>query len=159
VLQAKVAANSTTDIEVSGLSDGDYSIFISGSSPLLASAKLNRTSLSAKQKTDFAWLPAVDAASGSRTFVVPKAGISKLSIANPSNQTAEVVISGGGLNKTVQIKPGATATFAVNASAIVKLDSSQEVAVSLVVDVDFTVAVLPMLEQRNLGGQVGVLVR
>ncbi len=159
VLQVNVAAHSTTDVEVGGLADGDYSIFISSAAPLIGAAKLNRTSLSAKQKTDFAWLPAVDADSGNRTVVTPKAGISKLSIANPSKQIAEVVLRGGGLNKTVQIKPGATQTFAVNSSAIVRLDSSQPVAVSLVVDVDYTIAVLPMLEQRNLGGQVGVLVR
>jgi len=159
VLQANIAAHSTADVEVAGLADGDYSIFISSASPLLAAAKLNRTSLSAKQKTDFAWLPAVSADAGARTVVTPKAGISKLSIANSSKQTAEVVLRGGGLNKTVQIKAGATQTFAVNASAIVQLDSSQPVGVSLVVDVDYTIAVLPMLEQRNLGGQVGVLVR
>ena len=159
VLQAKLAANSTADIEVTGLADGDYSVFVSSPAAILASAKLNRTSLSAKQKTDFAWLPAVDAQSGSRTFVVPKAGISKLSIANPSKQSADLVLRGGGLSKTVQIKAGATLTFPVNASSVIRLDSSQKVSASIVVDVDFTVAVLPMLEQRNLGGQVGVLVR
>ena len=159
VLQANIAAHSTADIDVSGLSDGDYSIFISSDAPLVAAAKLNRTSLSAKQKADFAWLPAVEADSGTRTFVSPKAGISKISIANASKQSAEVVLRGGGLNTTVQIKPGANATFAINASAIVQLESSQAVSVSMVVDVDFTIAVLPMLEQRNLGGQVGVLVR
>ncbi len=159
VLQAAVPAHSTVDLVVEGLADGDYSIFVEGEKPLLASARLNRTSLTAKQKTDFAWLPAVDAAAGSRTAVVPKVGVSKLSIANSSKRSAKVTLVGGGLNKRVQIKPGATLTFAVDPAAVVRLDASEPIAVSLVVDVDFTLAVMAVLEQRNLGGQVGVLVR
>lgn len=159
VLQAEVPAHSTVDLPVSGLSDGDYSIFIDSTSELLAAAKLNRTSLSAKQQTDFAWLVATEAATGQRSFVIPKAGISKLSLANPDKTPAEVTVSGGGLNQTFTLKPGSTRTLAVNPASVVSLQAAKAVAVSLVVDVDFTVAVIPMLEQRNLGGKVGVLVR
>jgi hypothetical protein len=159
VVQASVPAHTTVDLVVDGLADGDYSIFIESDKPLLASARLNRTSLTAKQKTDFAWLPAVDATAGSRTAVVPKVGVSKLSIANSSKRSAQLMLRGGGLNKRVQIKPGATLTFAVNPASVVLIDATEPVAVSLVVDVDFTLAVLAVLEQRNLGGQVGVLVR
>jgi hypothetical protein len=64
VLQAQVPAHTTVDLVVEGLADGDYSIFIEADKPLLASARLNRTSLTAKQKTDFAWIPAVEPAAG-----------------------------------------------------------------------------------------------
>lgn len=159
VIQADVPAHSTVDLPVTGLQDGDYSIFVQATEPVLAAAKLNRTNLSAKQKTDFAWLPAVEAAAGERTILIPKAGISKLSIANPRSDLVELTLTGGGLNQRLELSPGATRTFAANASSIVRLSASAPVATSLVVDVDYTIAVLTMQEQRNLGGRVGVLVR
>jgi hypothetical protein len=159
VIQADVPARSTVDLPVTGLQDGDYAIFVQATEPVLAAAKLNRTSLSAKQKTDFAWLPSVEAAAGERTILIPKAGISKLSVANPTSERIELALTGGGLDQRLELSPGATRTFTANASSIVRLSASGLVATSLVVDVDYTIAVLTMQEQRNLGGRVGVLVR
>lgn len=159
VIQAKVPANTTVDLEVPGLADGDYSIFIDSSKPVLAAAKLNRTSTSSKQLTDFAWLVATEPAAGNRTFVAPKVGISKLSIANAGAEAATFTLTSGNSTQQHTIKPGATQTFLIEPGSTVRFAGESPVAASVVVDVDFAVAVLPMIEQRNLGGQVGVLVR
>ena len=159
VVQAKVAANSTIDLPISGLSDGDYAIFIQSSRDVLAAAKLNRTGLASKQITDFAWLPAVDSSGGERTFVVPKVGISKLALANGTKQSVSFTITLAGATTSHTLKTGSTSTFLVEPGSTVRLAADGQLTASVVVDVDFAVAVLPMLEQRNLGGEVGVLVR
>ena len=74
-------------------------------------------------------------------------------------ERVELALTGGGLNQRLELSPGATRTFTANASSIVRLSASGLVATSLVVDVDYAIAVLTMQEQRNLGGRVGVLVR
>ena len=159
VIQAKVPAKSTVDLEVPGLADGDYSIFIDSNKPVLAAAKLNRTSTTSKQITDFAWLVAAEPAAGERTFIAPKVGISKLSVANSGTADATFTLSAGGASKAHTIKAGATQTFLIEPGAKLRFAGELAVAASVVVDVDYAVAVVPMLEQRNLGGEVGVLVR
>jgi len=159
VLQATVAPRSTIDLEIKGLADGDYAIFIESSAKIFAAAKLNRTNKTAKVVTDFAWLPSVSAEAGSRVITVPAAGISKLAIANPSDKTVEYSINGGGLAANLKLAPGALVSLLVTGGAVSITASEPGLAATLIVDVDATIAVIPMVEYRNLGGLISVVIR
>lgn len=159
VLQATVPARSTIDFEIKGLADGDYAIFVESSEPVLAAAKLNRTNKTSAVVTDFAWLPAVDSAAGTRVINVPKVGISKLTLANPTDQTVEYSITGGGLSANLKLRAGALSSLLVTGGKVSITSAEPGLAATLVVDVDSAVAAIPLVEYANLGGQISVVIR
>jgi hypothetical protein len=156
VIQATVPAKSTVDLPVTGIEDGDYAIFISSDQPVRAGAKLNRSSASGTPKTDFAWLPAVEPSEGDRFMAVPADGISKLALTNPTSSPITVRINDAA--GAITLAPGALASIRVS-SPYVKVSSSGKVAATLVVDVNSAIAAMPMVEYRNVGGSVTVVVR
>jgi hypothetical protein len=158
VIQATVPANTTADLEISGLSDGDYSIAITSDQPVRAAVRLNRSNVTAKPETDFTWLPAVSAAAGSRYLAVPSQGISKLAIVNPSKTVAHITVRSGGASTVFELKPGSLTSVKVTAGALM-INSDAAVAATLVIDVSSSVASVPMVEYRNIGGQISVVVR
>jgi hypothetical protein len=159
VLQATIEPRSTIDLDIKGLADGDYAIFIESSAKIFASAKLNRTNKTASVVTDFVWLPSVSAEAGSRVINVPAAGISKLAIANPTDKTVEYSINGGGLAANLKLAPGALVSLLVTGGAVSITASDAGLAATLIVDVDATIAAIPMVEYRNLGGLISVVIR
>ncbi|MEN9956561.1 MAG: hypothetical protein RIR46_169 [Actinomycetota bacterium] len=159
VLQATVAPRSTVDLEIKGLADGDYAIFIESSVKILAAAKLNRTNKTAAVVTDFTWLPSVDPKAGPRVITVPAAGISKLAIANPTDETIEYSVNGGGLAANLKLAPGALVSLLVTSGAVSITASEPGLAATLIVDVDATIAAIPMVEYQNLGGLISVIIR
>ncbi|CAB4532806.1 unannotated protein [freshwater metagenome] len=159
VLQATIAPRSTVDLDIKGLADGDYAIFIESSAKIMAAAKLNRTNKTASVATDFVWLPSVSAEAGSRVINVPTAGISKLAIANPTDKTVEYSINGGGLAANLKLAPGALVSLLVTGGAVSITASEPGLAATLIVDVDATIAAIPMVEYRNLGGMISVVIR
>jgi len=159
VLQATVAPRSTIDLEIKGLADGDYAIFIESSAKILAAAKLNRTNKTASVITDFVWLPSVAPKAGSRVINVPVAGISKLAIVNPTDKTVEYSINGGGLAANLKLSPGALVSLLVTGGVVNITASEPGLAATLIVDVDATIAAIPMVEYQNLGGLISVVIR
>lgn len=159
VLQATIEPRSTIDLDIKGLADGDYAIFIKSSVKILAAAKLNRTNKAASVVTDFVWLPSVSAEAGSRVINVPAAGISKLAIANSTDKTVEYSINGGGLAANLKLAPGALVSLLVTGGAVSITASELGLAATLIVDVDATIAAIPMVEYRNLGGLISVVIR
>jgi hypothetical protein len=158
VIQATVPANSTSDLEIAGISDGDYSIFLKSDQPVRAAAKLNRTNTTANPETDFTWLPSVVPEAGSRFIAVPGQAISKLSVTNPGKTVAQISLRGAGSNSSFALKPGSTASFKVLAGSV-QLNSDAPVAATLIIDVGSSVASIPMVEYRNVGGKISVVVR
>jgi hypothetical protein len=156
VIQATVPAKSTVDLPVTGIEDGDYAIFISSDQPVRAGAKLNRSSATGTPKTDFAWLAAVEPSEGDRFMAVPADGISKLALTNPTSSPITVRINDAA--GAITLAPGALASIRVS-SPYVKVSSSGKVAATLVVDVNSAIAAMPMVEYRNVGGSVTVVVR
>ena len=156
VIQATVPAKSTVDLPITGIEDGDYAIFISSDQPVRAGAKLNRSSATGTPKTDFAWLAAVEPSEGDRFMAVPADGISKLALANPTSSSVTVRINDAA--GAITLAPGALASIRVS-SPYVKVSSSGKVAATLVVDVNSAIAAMPMVEYRNVGGSVSVVVR
>lgn len=158
VVQSQVAGNSVADIPLGQLADGDYSIFISSDQTVSASAKLNRFDRSQKPITDFAWLPAMLPESGERVISVPTAGITKLVIANPNKATAAVELTGAGAAGSYKIQAGGMKTIMVTGGPF-RISSTDGLAATLIVDVNSTIAGLPLVEYRNLGNSVQVAIR
>ena len=156
VIQATVPAKSTVDLPINGVEDGDYAIFVSSDQPVRAGAKLNRSSATGTPKTDFAWLPAVEPSEGDRFMAVPADGISKLALTNPTSSSITVRINDAA--GAITLAPGALASIRVS-SPYVKVASSGKVAATLVVDINSSIAAMPMVEYRNVGGSVSVVVR
>jgi hypothetical protein len=156
VIQATIPAKSTVDLPITGIEDGDYAIFVSSDQPVRASAKLNRSSPTGKPRTEFAWLPAVEPTSGDRFMAVPADGVSKLALANPTSSPIKVRINDAG--GAITLAPGALASIRVS-SPYVKVSSTGKVSATLVVDINSAIAALPMVEYRNVGGSVSVVVR
>ena len=159
VLQATVAPRSTIDLDIKGLADGDYAIFIESSAKIMAAAKLNRTNKTASVVTDFVWLPSVSAEAGSRVINVPAAGISKLAIANPTDKTVDYSVNGGGLAANLKLAPGALVSLLVTGGAVSIMATDGGLSATLIVDVDASIAAIPLVEYRNLGGLISVVIR
>jgi hypothetical protein len=152
VVQEVVAANSSLDIPITGLVDGNYVAFINSSQPIRASLRLSRIKGS---QTDFAWAPAVSALASKAAFSAPAGAISKLSIANPGRVSAVVQIAGS----SYTVLPSTAITVSVAAGASSQIYSSVPVSASLVIDVGGLISVVPVIDYKNLGGQLSVLVR
>lgn len=158
VIQQKVAANSVADLEVNGIEDGDYAIFVSSDQKVLASAKLNRTSLSSNPNTDFTWLTSITGFNGEQHLAVPSPGISKLAVANPGKEPISISYVNGPSNGTLQLAAGAAATVTLSSGNLV-LKSDSVASATVVFDLRGSVANFAMVEYRNLGGLISVLVQ
>ena len=152
VIQQVVAPNSTLDIPIAGLSNGDYVAFIDSTEPVRAAIRVSRTK--AKQ-TDFAWAPAVAPLTQKVTFTAPAGAISKLAIANPGNETAVVNLG----TRVINVPPASAVAALLSPGQAAALRSSMPVSATMVVDVDGLVSIVPVLDYKNLGGQLKVLVR
>ena len=162
VAQQQVLGGSAGLIPLNGVKDGNYAVFVTSDQPVLASVRLSRTNATKIPNTDFAWLPAVVPAVTPRFITVPAApSISKLSIANPNAKATQATVTNlvSGTRSTVNIPGLGSTVVEVPAGSLVSVAGVQPVAASLVMDFDWQLAVLGLLDYQNLGGSVSVLVR
>jgi hypothetical protein len=152
VIQQVVAPNSTLDIPITGLLDGDYVAFIDSSEPVRAAIRFSRTKV---EQTDFAWAPAVTPLAQKVILTAPVGAISKLAIANPGKSSAQVKIG----SRTVTVPAASAISVLLSPGRAAALSSSQPVSASVVSDVDGLVSIVPVLDYKNLGGELKVLVR
>jgi hypothetical protein len=152
VLQQDVAAHTVVDVPITGLQDGDYVALLRSDSPVRAAIRFARVKA---KLTDTAWAVAAEANSGSVGYSVPAGSISKLSIVNPGKSVATVSV--GATKVSVPANSSVSLTLPAGSSGL--LTSDLPVAASLVIDIDSNIAVLPLLEYRNLGGSLKILVR
>ena len=158
VLQGKVAARSVLDFEVTGLDDGDYTIFVSSDQAVLAAAKLNRTNLANTPVTDFTWLPSLDSVTGRQVLPLPVGGISKVALVNNSNSATTVELRSDGTAQKVKLSASATAIVKVS-GGLLELFSELPIAATVILDVRGSVTNFAMVEYRNLGGSVSVVIQ
>ena len=74
-------------------------------------------------------------------------------------KTVEYSINGGGLAANLKLAPGALVSLLVTGGAVSITASEPGLAATLIVDVDATIAAIPMVEYRNLGGMISVVIR
>jgi hypothetical protein len=81
--------------------------------------------------------------------------ISKLAIANPGKSSAQVKIG----SRTVTVPAASAISVLLSPGRAAALSSSKPVSASVVSDVDGLVSIVPVLDYKNLGGELKVLVR
>jgi hypothetical protein len=159
VLSVTASAGKVTDFDIPGLADGDYFGILDSDVKVQSSVRLVRSKTGADAYTDFSWINAAEAFATPRYVAVPKAGISKLSVTNPSDKPTTVKIRIGGV--TVKRTIGAGATEVIRAApglSIGVIPDGLEVYANLVIDVDGRIGVLALLDDKNISGQVKVSV-
>jgi hypothetical protein len=159
VLSVTASAGKVTDFEIPGLADGDYFGILDSDVKVHSSVRLVRTKIKPETYTDFAWINPAEAFSTPRFVAVPRSGISKLSVTNPGDKPTTVKIRIGGVTVKRTITAGATdVILAAPGLSMGVIPEGQEVHANLVVDVDGRVAVLPLLDDKNISGLVEVSV-
>ena len=138
VVRSTVNAGSVSDIEITGLKDGNYVAIVSSEVPVQSAFRLSR--VTATSAPDFTWIPAATQFTGTRNLTAPNLGISKFCVYNQKSGEIEVK----------EVAPGATYSFG---------GSEQPIYANLIVDIDGAVANLSVLDQKNAGGKVSVNVR
>lgn len=161
VRQEQVAGGAVNSIDLPGLGDGNYTVFVSADQPVMAQLKLSRTAKSATPVTDFALLPAVTPTAEETALTTPKSAITKLSIANAGNQPAQVTVTDKttGTQQSLTVgRLGSVVVSAVPGDAI-SVSSSHPVSTTMICDFNGQIVAIPGINQRNFGGRIHVLVR
>ena len=164
VLQQNVEPGQVAELPITGLKDGDYSVFVSSNQPIFASVRLSRTltahaTAGQNSTTDFAWLNAVAPGVQNRRLVVPNTGISKLSVATTEAGAATVTITGNGHSQTLRIAKLTSTSVTLAPGSVVTVSSDAPVAATMVVDFNAMIVAVPVLDFENHGGSIRVAVR
>jgi hypothetical protein len=152
VIQGTVPAGTVRDFELTDLADGDYIVQITSNEPVMASARLNRIG---SGEPDLAIASAVPATKLDAGFTTAPAGISKLSIVNPGSKAGSFTING----RTQPIPAESNLVVFLAPSTSYRLSSTVPLSASAVIDVAWSIAVVPVLDYRSVTGQLKVVVR
>jgi hypothetical protein len=158
VVRQTVAAGSTTDIPLPGLADGDFIAIVKSDVAVGAAIRVHRV---VKAKVDFAWLNSASPQAGQVGFTVPNTGISKLSLANPGSSAVNLALTqNGGVSTAFTVPAQGQLTLKFAPGTKVKLfGNGRPLYGTTVVDVSGSVAAIPLVDYKNPGGQVAVMVR
>jgi hypothetical protein len=159
VLSVTAIAGKVTDFAIPRLDDGDYFGILDSDVPVHSSVRLVRSKTIPGAYTDFSWINPAEGFTTPRYIAVPKVGISKLSVTNPADKPTTISIKIGG--ETIKRTIGASSTEVIRATpglsmGIIPSDSA--VFANLVIDIDGRIGVLPVLDDKNISGQVKVSV-
>lgn len=152
VISQTVPAGTTRDFELSDLTDGNYTVTINSDQPVSAAVRFNRSS---SKNTDFAWAVASSALKLDSGFTSPAGSTTKLSLINTAAKSVTVTLDG----VTHQISANTSIVLAVSAGKAHSISSDGRVAASQVVDIKSAIAVIPVIDYRNVGGVLKVSVR
>lgn len=158
VVRQTIQAGTVADIALPGLADGDFVAIVKADVPVGAAIRLHRL---VKTAVDFAWLTAAAAQSGVVGFTVPTSGISKLSLANPNSSQVDLrLVQGGGTASTFKIPAAGQLTLKFAPGSKLQLfGNGKPLFGTMIVDVNGSVAAIPLQDYKNPGGQVAVMVR
>lgn len=158
VISGSVAAQSTADFAITGIQDGNYAALVNANRAVSASVELVRVHGTSAPVIDFAWLPAVPAVS-SAAIATPNSGIPEVSFANPGSAAVTISLSGAGSTSKLSVAAGGQTTIRVPNGSTVRYSSSSPVSATLVIDLDSTIAAIPLINQGNLPVSTSVTVR
>jgi hypothetical protein len=158
VVRQTIPGGTTADIALPGLADGDFVAIIEADQAIGSAIRLHRV---VKNSIDFAWLTAAVSHSGEVGLSVPTAGISKLSLVNPSNSATDLrLVQNGGTPARFKIPAAGQLTLKFAPGAKLELSGvGKPLLGTLIVDVDGSLAAVPLMDYKNPGGQVAVMVR
>ena len=158
VVRQTVAGGATADISLSGLADGDFVVMINSDQPVGASVRVHRL---VGKMLDFAWLNSATAQTGEVGFSVPTTGISKLSLANPTNSAVALKLTqGSSAVSNFNIPADGQLTLKFAPGTKIKLAAAgQAIYGTTIVDLNGSIAAIGLVDYQNSSGQVAVMVR
>jgi len=156
VLSVKAPAGKVTDFEISGLEDGDYFGVLNSDVEVYSSVRLVRAKATGSKYIDFAWINPAEKFESRRYIAVPSSGISKLSIVNPGSQPATVELKIGSALVKRSISAAGAEVIRVAPGLSVGIYSDKPIQANLIVDVDGRIAQLPVLDEKNISGEVSI---
>ena len=158
VVRQTIPAGTVADIALPGLMDGDFVAIVKSDEAIGSAIRLHRV---VKKAIDFAWLMAADSHQGAVGLSVPTVGISKLSLANPGNVAIDLrLVQNGGAPSNFKIPAAGQLTLKFAPGAKLELSGSGKALLgTLIVDVGGSLAAIPLVDYKNPGGQVAVMVR
>lgn len=158
VVRQTIPGGTTADIALPGLMDGDYVAIVKSDLPVGSAIRLHRI---LKTAVDFAWLTAAEPQTGKVGFSVPASGISKLSLANPGSTSVNLrLVQAGSAAAEFKIPAAGQLTLKFAPGAKLELfGNGKAIHGTLIVDVDGSVAAIPLVDYKNPGGEVAVMVR
>jgi len=152
VIQGTVPAGSVRDFILEDLTDGNYSIHIDSDESVYASARFNRVG---SGQPDLAWAIAVTPSPQDSGFTTVSGAISKLSVVNPGEGAAKLTLGG----RTYQITAQSNSVIELLPGVSYRVESDSALALSQVIDISSTIAVLPVLDFQATGGTLKVSLR
>jgi hypothetical protein len=152
VIQGTVPAGSVRDFILEDLTDGNYSIHIDSDESVYASARFNRVG---SGQPDLAWAIAVMPSPQDSGFTTVSGAISKLSVVNPGEGAAKLTLGG----RTYQIPSQNNSVIELLPGVTYRVESDSALALSQVIDISSTIAVLPVLDFQATGGTIKVSLR
>ncbi|MEN9962049.1 MAG: hypothetical protein RIS66_462 [Actinomycetota bacterium] len=158
VVRQTIPAGTTADIALPGLADGDFVAIVKSDEAVGSAIRLHRV---VKKSVDFAWLTAAESHTGVVGLSVPTAGISKLSLANPSNSVIDLrLVQNGGSPANFKIPAAGQLTLKFAPGTKLELSGNAKALLgTLIVDIDGSLAAVPLVDYKNPGGEVAVMVR
>lgn len=158
VVRQTIPAGTAADIALPGLADGDFVAIVKSDEAVGSAIRLHRV---VKKSVDFAWLTSAESHTGVVGLSVPTAGISKLSLANPSNSVIELrLVQNGGSTANFKIAAAGQLTLKFAPGTKLELSGNAKALLgTLIVDIDGSLAAIPLVDYKNPGGEVAVMVR
>ncbi|MCU1411454.1 MAG: hypothetical protein JWR04_2161 [Rhodoglobus sp.] len=127
--QVDVDAGRVTDVPIQQLATGSYTIGITSTAPVVASA---RVTSAVGQATDFAWFTGASRLSGAAQVTAAPGPSPVLHLANPTTSDAEVVVAAaGGASRTVTVPAGASGLLALEAGTTYSLSGFEALYASV----------------------------
>jgi len=158
VVRQTIPGGTAADIALPGLADGDFVAIVKSDEAIASAIRLHRV---VKKSVDFAWLTAAESHTGVVGLSVPTAGISKLSLVNPSSSAIDLsLVQNGGSPASFKIPEAGQLTLKFAPGAKLELSGKPKALLgTLIVDIDGSLAAVPLVDYKNPGGQVAVMVR
>ncbi len=111
----EIASQKVVDIPVAELHDGDFTVTITSTAPLFATARVSSHNLDT-EVTDVVWAPALAASNQLSAAAIPFRGT--LAISNPQDTEVSVVVTANGVESTVIVGAFGTTPLTVKAGSV-----------------------------------------
>ena len=118
-----------TEIPLSGLSDGSYTVTVTSTVPIVASAR--SSVLTETGAADFAWYPAAPALDDTVLISVPSGPTPVLHLANDSDTEAALTLASGASETPLVVPPGDTLSVGVPPGADLSLTGARGIRATL----------------------------
>ncbi len=159
VLSVTAPAGKVSDFAIQGLQNGDYFGILNSDVEVLSSLRLVRARATTDRFVDFAWLNRAAGFTNTRYVAVPDSGITKLSLVNVGSKPTTVTLKLGAATIKRSVQAASAEVVLVGAGLGVGIiPSSAEIYANLIIDIDGRLAALPVLDEKNISGQVEVYI-